>query len=92
MVSGRLCGHDPIDVLKEDISDNFEAFVWEPAIVRINAITAASEAACLVLSIDETVQNPKSDMSGDDWGGKALMIHYYDDGNWDEPELAILIN
>ena len=33
-----------------------------------------------------------SDMSGDDWGGKALMIHYYDDGNWDKPELAILIN
>merc|ERR1719187_1742766 len=55
-----------VDVMKEDISDNFEAFVWEPAIVRINAITAASEAACLVLSIDETVQNPKSDMSGDD--------------------------
>jgi len=55
-----------VDVLKEDISDNFEAFVWEPAVVRINAITAASEAACLVLSIDETVQNPKSDMSGDD--------------------------
>merc|ERR1712183_776405 len=43
-----------------------EALVWEPAVVRINAITAASEAACLILSIDETVQNPKSDMSGDD--------------------------
>ena len=55
-----------VDILKEDITDNFDAFVWEPVIVRINAITAASEAACLVLSIDETVQNPKSDMSGDD--------------------------
>ena len=55
-----------VDVMKEDVSDNFEAFVWEPAVVRINAITAASEAACQILSIDETVQNPKSDMSGDD--------------------------
>lgn len=55
-----------VDILREDIADNFDAFVWEPAIVRINAITAASEAACLILSIDETVQNPKSDMSGDD--------------------------
>merc|ERR1712025_309692 len=55
-----------VDILKEDITDNFDAFVWEPVIVRINAITAASEAACVVLSIDETVQNPKSDMSGDD--------------------------
>lgn len=26
------------------------------------------------------------------WGGRHLMLHYYDDGNWDEPELAILIN
>lgn len=55
-----------VDILNEDIADNFNAFVWEPAVVRINAITAASEAACLILSIDETVQNPKSDMSGDD--------------------------
>ena len=55
-----------VDILREDIADNFKACVWEPAIVRLNAISAASEAACLILSIDETVQNPKSDMSGDD--------------------------
>jgi len=55
-----------VDVKSEDIADNFLSFVWEPAIVKLNALTAASEAACLILSIDETVQNPKSDMSGDD--------------------------
>jgi len=55
-----------VDINSEDIMDNFNSFVWEPALVRINALTAASEAACLILSIDETVQNPKSDMSGDD--------------------------
>jgi len=49
-----------VDVLNEDISDNFEACVWEPAIVKSNAITAASEAACLLLSVDETVKNPRS--------------------------------
>jgi len=27
-----------------------------------------------------------------DWAGKHVMLHYYDDGTWDEPELAILIN
>ena len=27
---------------------------------KINAITAASEAACLILSVDETVKIPKS--------------------------------
>ncbi|KAK3921961.1 T-complex protein 1 subunit eta [Frankliniella fusca] len=49
-----------VDIMKEDISDNFESCVWEPAIIKINAITAASEAACLILSVDETIKNPKS--------------------------------
>ncbi|XP_077334248.1 T-complex protein 1 subunit eta [Lithobates pipiens] len=49
-----------VDVNNEDIADNFEACVWEPAVVRINALTAASEAACLILSVDETIKNPRS--------------------------------
>lgn len=35
-------------------------FVWEPSLVKINAIEGAAEAACLVLSVDETVKNPQS--------------------------------
>ena len=46
--------------MTEDIADNFSACVWEPAIVKINAITAASEATCLILSVDETVKNPRA--------------------------------
>jgi len=49
-----------VDILNEDIVDNYVACVWEPAVVKINAITAASEAACLILSVDETVKNPRS--------------------------------
>lgn len=49
-----------VDINNEDIADNFEAFVWEPAVVRINALTAASEAACLIVSVDETIKNPRS--------------------------------
>merc|ERR1712172_328349 len=49
-----------VDIMAEDVADNFEACVWEPSIVKINAITAASEAACLILSVDETVKNPRS--------------------------------
>lgn len=49
-----------VDINNEDIADNFEAFVWEPAMVRINALRAASEAACLILSVDETIKNPRS--------------------------------
>jgi len=53
-----------VDITNEDITDNFEACVWEPAIVKINALTAASEAACLILSVDETIKNPKSGGDG----------------------------
>ena len=42
--------------------DTYEAYVWEPALVKSNAITAATEAACLVLSIDETVSTSQDDM------------------------------
>uniref|UniRef100_A0A8C8UBB3 T-complex protein 1 subunit eta n=1 Tax=Peromyscus maniculatus bairdii TaxID=230844 RepID=A0A8C8UBB3_PERMB len=49
-----------VDINNEDIADNFQAFVWEPAMVRINALTAASEAACLIVSVDETIKNPHS--------------------------------
>lgn len=49
-----------VDITKEDIVDNFEMFVWEPAMVKLNALTAASEAAALILSVDETIKNPRS--------------------------------
>lgn len=49
-----------VDVTNEDIADNFEACVWEPAIVKINALTAASEAACLLLTVDETIKSPRA--------------------------------
>ena len=51
-----------VDIFTEDIADNFLATVWEPAIVKINALTAATEAACLILSVDETVRNPTSNV------------------------------
>lgn len=49
-----------IDFNTEDIGDNFKAFVWEPAIIKINALNAACEATCLILSVDETIKNEKS--------------------------------
>lgn len=66
-----------IDVNTGGVVDTFAAFVWEPALVKINAITAASEAACLVLSVDETVRNPRSeaaDMGGGGGGGGRGMM------------------
>lgn len=49
-----------VDIENEGSCDTFKSFVWEPSLVKRNALAAASEAACLVLSIDETVKNPKS--------------------------------
>lgn len=60
-----------VDIHNEDIADNFEAFVWEPAMVRINALTAASEAACLIVSVDETIKNPRSTVDGPPAAGRG---------------------
>ncbi|KAI5474828.1 hypothetical protein MNV49_002358, partial [Pseudohyphozyma bogoriensis] len=49
-----------VDVEEEGVANNMEKFVWEPSLVKINALEGAAEAACLVLSVDETVTNPQS--------------------------------
>ncbi|CAG5929349.1 unnamed protein product, partial [Menidia menidia] len=60
-----------VDINNEDIADNFAACVWEPSVVRINALTAASEAACLILSVDETIKNPRSSADGPPGAGRG---------------------
>lgn len=62
-----------VDIMTEDVADNFAACVWEPSIVKINAITAAAEAACLILSVDETVKNPRSGQGEGAMGGRPPM-------------------
>jgi len=49
-----------VDILNDDICDTFKNFVWEPAMNKLNALSSATEAATVILSIDETVKNPKS--------------------------------
>ena len=44
-----------VDFDNEGVRDNMDAFVWEPSLVKINAIQAATEATCLILSVDETI-------------------------------------
>ncbi|CAH1959955.1 unnamed protein product [Acanthoscelides obtectus] len=53
-----------VDINNEDIADNFDACVWEPAVVKVNALSAATEATCLILSVDETIKNQKSSQEG----------------------------
>jgi len=50
-----------VDITNESACDTFESFVWEPTLIKTNSFTAATEAACLILSVDETVRNNASD-------------------------------
>uniref|UniRef100_M4F161 T-complex protein 1 subunit eta n=1 Tax=Brassica campestris TaxID=3711 RepID=M4F161_BRACM len=61
-----------VDINTGGIADSFANFVWEPAVVKINAINAATEAACLILSVDETVKNPKSESAQGDAAAGAM--------------------
>lgn len=60
---------DPVSTFGVDVDgadgvrDNMKAFVWEPSLVKLNAISSAAEAACLILSVDETVRNPQSEQA-----------------------------
>lgn len=49
-----------VDVHAGGVTDTYAARVWEPALVKANALAAATEAAALLLSVDETVRNPRS--------------------------------
>jgi len=57
---GRWFG---VDILNEGICDTMKSLVWEPSLVRLNALTAATEAACVILSVDETIKNAPKDNS-----------------------------
>merc|ERR1719269_302324 len=50
-----------VDVVEGGICDTLESFVWEAVVMKRNALEAATEAACLILSVDETVRNPSSE-------------------------------
>lgn len=52
-----------VNVLGGNVDNMFDIFVWEPEIVRLNVLTAACEAACTILSIDQTIRNPASEQN-----------------------------
>ena len=53
-----------VDVINGDICDTFNLGVWEPSDNKRNSLAAATEAACVILSIDETVIAPRSQDPG----------------------------
>eukprot|EP00992_Anisonema_acinus_P014285 TRINITY_DN9196_c0_g1_i2.p1 TRINITY_DN9196_c0_g1~~TRINITY_DN9196_c0_g1_i2.p1 ORF type:complete len:577 (-),score=138.83 TRINITY_DN9196_c0_g1_i2:37-1767(-) len=63
-----------VDIESGGVCNTYQKFVWEPVDVKRNALFAATDAANLVLSIDETVRNPKSEQPGDNTpvGGRGM--------------------
>ncbi|GMM28748.1 chaperonin-containing T-complex subunit [Martiniozyma asiatica (nom. inval.)] len=52
-----------VDVDNDGVCDCLKKFVWEPSVVKGNLLSSAVEAACLILSVDETIRN-KSEEGG----------------------------
>jgi T-complex protein 1 subunit eta len=61
-----------VDCDNEGIQDTLVAEIWEPALNKANSLLAACEAACVILKIDETVRNPRSQDPGAASGGQTL--------------------
>jgi T-complex protein 1 subunit eta len=64
--AGRWYG---VDVDNEGICDSYEKFVWEPLQVKLSALSAATEACNVILSVDETIKNPQSEQQQGGMGG-----------------------
>ena len=45
------------------IIDTYINYVWEPTILKENILNSATEAACTIISVDQTIKNPKSEQA-----------------------------
>ena len=48
------------------ITDTYLNFVWEPTMLKENILNSATEAACTIISVDQTIKNPKSEQAAQD--------------------------
>lgn len=46
-----------IDIEKGKIFNSYDNYIWEPAIVKLNAIQAATEATCAIIKIDSILSS-----------------------------------
>ncbi len=52
-----------VNCFEGGIVDTYLSYVWEPTMLKENILNAATEAACSVISVDQTVKNPKSEQA-----------------------------
>ena len=52
-----------VNCFEGGIIDTYVHFVWEPTLLKDNILNAATEACCSVISVDQTVKNPKCEQA-----------------------------
>ena len=52
-----------INCFEGGIIDTYINYVWEPTILKENILNSATEAACSIINVDQTVKNPKSEQA-----------------------------
>lgn len=65
--------HFGVNCFQGGICDTYNNFVWEPLLLKNNVLSAATEAACTILSVDQTVKNPKSEQNQQEARKRAAM-------------------
>lgn len=60
-----------VDIETGGTIDALANFIWEPLVVKLNALKAATEAACTILSVDETVAIPEHEHTFDTGMGRG---------------------
>jgi len=63
-----------VDIENGGVCDTIESFVWEPALNKLSSIAAATEAACTILSIDETIKNAKATNTVDQAANQPVPV------------------
>ncbi|GJQ12138.1 hypothetical protein GpartN1_g3929.t1 [Galdieria partita] len=61
-----------IDLTTGEICDTWKSIVWEPSLVKMNVLSAATEAACLILQVDETIKNAQTNQGSDSFGAGGM--------------------
>ena len=62
-----------VNCFEGGIVDTYSQFVWEPTMLKDNILNSATEAACSIISVDQTVKNPKSEQAQKDEKKRALQ-------------------
>lgn len=65
--------HFGVNCFQGGICDTYNSFVWEPLLLKKNVLSAATEAACTILSVDQTVKNPKSEQQQQEQRKRAMQ-------------------